>query len=443
MSETNDYTLRSIASPEEWNDLMNKCFETAMQQTWIYGQSVARCIQWEPVRQVVMGKQGPVALAQSLIKELPLVGRVARMQHGPMFIPGDRGLSLDEVIGAIEAFKQYWVADQKMTLYLTPCLKKGDLPKKWAAKLDLEPSHEDLWASIRLDLGKTPEQLHKSMNRHWRRSLRHAANAGLEFKLERSDADLEMFLEKYAQAAREKGFSWPSPELVREIWSEAGDKANLVLALSDGEWISAMVNLEFCGTGFGLSAWNGPLAGEMRAHSFLFWHSALHYRDKGCHFYDLGGIDPERLPGITRFKTGIGGQIYEYLGNFSIRPDKNPEEDGEAQTLAGLGLGHIIQGLPLPQAAASDDESSAKPRIARMIVDQIKRTHGFEMDLEDDTSLIDGGLIDSLSMVTLVQALQDEFDVDISPADLTLDNFDTLKAIAEFIIQCRQERRLD
>ena len=94
MSETNDYTLRSIASPEEWNDLMNKCFETAMQQTWIYGQSVARCIQWEPVRQVVMGKQGPGGPGPEPDQgTLPWWAGWARMQHGPMFIPGDRGLS--------------------------------------------------------------------------------------------------------------------------------------------------------------------------------------------------------------------------------------------------------------------------------------------------------------------------------------------------------------
>ena len=50
-----------------------------------------------------------------------------------------------------------------------------------------------------------------------------------------------------------------------------------------------------------------------------------------------------------------------------------------------------------------------------------------------DTSLIDSGMIDSLSVVTFVGRLEEAFDVTITMADMTLDNFDNIQLICELI----------
>jgi acyl carrier protein len=52
---------------------------------------------------------------------------------------------------------------------------------------------------------------------------------------------------------------------------------------------------------------------------------------------------------------------------------------------------------------------------------------------DDDDSLIDAGLIDSIAAVQLIEECVQNFDVLIHPAELSLENFDTVNRICQFI----------
>lgn len=52
---------------------------------------------------------------------------------------------------------------------------------------------------------------------------------------------------------------------------------------------------------------------------------------------------------------------------------------------------------------------------------------------EDEDSLIDSGIIDSISAVQLIEECMQHFDILIHPAELSLENFDTVNRICEFI----------
>ena len=53
--------------------------------------------------------------------------------------------------------------------------------------------------------------------------------------------------------------------------------------------------------------------------------------------------------------------------------------------------------------------------------------------VEDDDSLIDGGYIDSIGAVQLVEECIQNFNILIHPAELSLENFDTINRICQFI----------
>ena len=55
------------------------------------------------------------------------------------------------------------------------------------------------------------------------------------------------------------------------------------------------------------------------------------------------------------------------------------------------------------------------------------------VDFEQETSLIDDGLIDSLDIVAVVTDLMDTFDVQLGVDDLTPENFNSVDAIVELI----------
>lgn len=58
-----------------------------------------------------------------------------------------------------------------------------------------------------------------------------------------------------------------------------------------------------------------------------------------------------------------------------------------------------------------------------------------DVDFENETALIDDGLIESLDIVAIVTGIMDEFDVEINVDDLLPENFNSLDAIIELIEQ--------
>ena len=59
---------------------------------------------------------------------------------------------------------------------------------------------------------------------------------------------------------------------------------------------------------------------------------------------------------------------------------------------------------------------------------------GVESDnIQVDTPLFSSGLIDSFSLVTLMTFIESSGEVSISPEDVTLENFDSIERITQFM----------
>ncbi len=62
-----------------------------------------------------------------------------------------------------------------------------------------------------------------------------------------------------------------------------------------------------------------------------------------------------------------------------------------------------------------------------------------DVDYATEDRLIDGKVLDSFSIVTLVTEISDTFDIDIGPKYLVPENFNSAKAIWAMIQQIQQE----
>jgi acyl carrier protein len=72
----------------------------------------------------------------------------------------------------------------------------------------------------------------------------------------------------------------------------------------------------------------------------------------------------------------------------------------------------------------------------RIILEIITSNNGTDenpVKFGDEDSLIDGGIIDSIGAVQLIEECIQTFNVLIHPAELSLENFDTVNRICEFI----------
>ena len=56
-----------------------------------------------------------------------------------------------------------------------------------------------------------------------------------------------------------------------------------------------------------------------------------------------------------------------------------------------------------------------------------------DVDYENETSLIDSGILDSFDVVNLVGELKEAFEIDINIEDLTPENFNSAQAILALV----------
>lgn len=56
-----------------------------------------------------------------------------------------------------------------------------------------------------------------------------------------------------------------------------------------------------------------------------------------------------------------------------------------------------------------------------------------EKEIDDDTSLFSTRVVNSRNLIQLVRFLEDEYSIRIDPMELTLENFDTINRMVDFI----------
>ena len=62
-----------------------------------------------------------------------------------------------------------------------------------------------------------------------------------------------------------------------------------------------------------------------------------------------------------------------------------------------------------------------------------------DVDFENETGLIDNGILDSFDIVSLVGELNDAFDIEIKPTDLVPENFNSAEAILALVEKLQDE----
>ena len=62
-----------------------------------------------------------------------------------------------------------------------------------------------------------------------------------------------------------------------------------------------------------------------------------------------------------------------------------------------------------------------------------------DVDFENEKKLIDGKVLDSFDIISIVQEMNDAFDIDINVEDLEPDNFNTVDAMIELIEKLQAE----
>ncbi len=72
--------------------------------------------------------------------------------------------------------------------------------------------------------------------------------------------------------------------------------------------------------------------------------------------------------------------------------------------------------------------------ILKKIVEEI---NPFD-DFEEDTNLLEEGILDSLTLMIFIERIEEEFKIEIPEKEVVLENFVTIKKIEQLINKLRQ-----
>nr|WP_314262181.1 acyl carrier protein [uncultured Devosia sp.] len=72
------------------------------------------------------------------------------------------------------------------------------------------------------------------------------------------------------------------------------------------------------------------------------------------------------------------------------------------------------------------------PLTATDLRDYLQSELSIEQPLDDDTELFSSGLLDSVSMMSVIMFIEQRSGGEVRPADVTLENFDTIGRITAY-----------
>jgi acyl carrier protein/dienelactone hydrolase len=167
--------------------------------------------------------------------------------------------------------------------------------------------------------------------------------------------------------------------------------------------------------------------------------------DAGMPILLLYGTDDDVFPDFDRARAGELGQLLSRAGKratlrltderihgYLTVSGQEAGSDAVVEWLDAILPAATPAGLPAI-AAATAATSNPVPGLVRAHIAASRSESMMPPDFEDDTSLIDAGMLDSLAVFKMVAFLEARFGIEIPDEQLVWDNFETVAAVARLV----------
>jgi len=321
------YTVKTDTIDKEiWSRILLEFDDANIYQTWSYG-----AVRWgeKNLSHLLLKKGGEiVAAAQSRIVKLPVLpGGIAYVRWGGMWQRKGRPKDPDVFRRMILALKQEYAERRGLFLRMLPNIMDKDATEM--IHILQEEGFErrtppEGGRTLYIDLRHSMEELRAGMKRGWRKQLNRAERNGLEL-VEASDEKLfEIFAEAYREMHNRKGFTeYVDIDEFRQMQQDLDDalKMKIIACQSNGDLHAAFIFSTLGNMGLALLGATSNKGLKSGGLHFLMWKSIEWLKNRGYQWYDLGGYNPERVPGTAYFKSGLAGKTgtdAKPIGQFDI-----------------------------------------------------------------------------------------------------------------------------
>lgn len=318
--------------PDEWERAVRDTRDYSFRQSRAYSEELAhrRGARAEFIR-VDAGK--PIGYASVRVKRLPLPGAgLAFVSFGPLLTCGfDEAEGVESLRTCLEALVREYVVRRRLALRIVPPIAD---PDRVAAVENVyrmagfeRSARAPGYRTIIVDLKRAPDAIRKGLEQKWRNQLNSAERRGLVIDMDDGPEAFARFDPLFRQLRERKDFKVDLDTAFFAAVQRASEPGSrlYVATVNDGQSdvAGAVVGLSGATAVYVLGA-TTEAGMKCKAAYALHWSIMMAARDRGCRWYDLGGIDPQENPGVHHFKVGFGGIDLSVPGPFEARPGGIP-----------------------------------------------------------------------------------------------------------------------
>lgn len=306
--------LWDAVDQRRWDDLIAKAERAPLEQASAYGAAMAMASAYLPVTAVFMRGPDPVAVALLLEWRFPGGFRIAKLTRGPLFLDDVGAREREAVFALIK--RRYPVAKLNL-FFMTPELAAGPESDALMRQTGMRPmvtGYNTVWLDLRRDL----EEIRAGLHMKWRNQLKAAENAKLRVRSGYGGAPMEWLLARHDEHRKRRKFRAPAGAFVAAIADSGRDKraTQVFTAYSGSEPIAAILVIRHGRAATYYVGWTGLEGREKHAHNLLLWAAIEKLKELGVDWLDLGGVDGLYMPGVSRFKLGVGGELVTLAGTY-------------------------------------------------------------------------------------------------------------------------------
>ena len=322
-----DYTIETDnIDKETWSRILLEFDDANIYQTWSYG-----AVRWgeKNLSHLLLKKGGEiVAAAQAGIAKLPFLSwGVAYIRWSGMWQRKGKPKDPDIFRHMILSLRQEYADRKGLFLRILPHVMDkdageiiGTLQQEGFERRTPPEGGRTLYIDLRYSF----EELRANMKKGWRKQLNRAEKSGLTL-VEASDEELfEIFATAYREMHSRKGFTeYVDIDEYRFIQQDLDDalKMKVIACQSKSDVHAALIFSALGNMGLGLLGATSDKGLKSGGLHFLMWKSIQWLKNRGFLLFDLGGYNPERVPGTAYFKSGLAGKTgidAKPIGQFDI-----------------------------------------------------------------------------------------------------------------------------
>ena len=314
--------IKEVKNKNVWENFLSQCQEKTFLNSWSWGEFNEKMGQkiW---RLEVYEESSKFKVQSSKLIVVALIAKITAKRGTFLLIQHLPATNEQALKTLLEELKKIGKEEKADFIRIAPLWPRADENIKIFQELGFKeaPMHANAYeATWKLDISLPEEELLKKTRKTTRYLIRQAQkNTDISIEKSEGENDIKIYQELNREVAKRQNFSPFSHKFIEnefEIFSKSNESLLLFGKYKD-EIVAGALIIFWSGIGFYHQGASLSKYAKLSIPYLLQWEAIKEAKKRGCKIYDFWGyVDPQSKhpwAGPTLFKTGFGGEKYEYV----------------------------------------------------------------------------------------------------------------------------------